>query len=239
MSVLKKCNKCCVEKEDNEFYKNKNTCKSCYEERRSYLYHTTNKERVLNKQKQKREINKNQLRLKRKEYYEKNKDRINERRNELNKKKSEIRKANKIQEKINKQAEIDSLLDKEVLKQRLQWRRASKKYLSSVRNKIHSLIGASIWGHLKQEGISKNRRKWEKLLGYSVDELIAHLEKQFKPEMNWDNYGIYWHIDHVVPKSWFTFNDTEEEAFKKCWGLENLQPLEATLNLKKGNRFCG
>jgi 5-methylcytosine-specific restriction endonuclease McrA len=53
--------------------------------------------------------------------------------------------------------------------------------------------------------------------------------------MTWENYGIYWHIDHIKPLSWFNL----ETEFKDAWALSNLQPLEATKNLSKGNRYIG
>lgn len=84
---------------------------------------------------------------------------------------------------------------------------------------------------------NKRGRKWETLVGYTLQDLIWHLEKQFDDKMNWENYGSYWHIDHIVPKSWFPYQTAEEQAFKDCWGLANLQPLEALANFSKNNRF--
>ena len=55
--------------------------------------------------------------------------------------------------------------------------------------------------------------------------------------MNWENYGSYWHIDHIKPKSLFIFESLEDEEFKQCWSLNNLRPLEAKENIRKGNRF--
>ena len=73
--------------------------------------------------------------------------------------------------------------------------------------------------------------KWEKLVGYTLDDLVKHLENKFEPWMTWDNYGK-WHIDHIKPKSLF-----KEEEFKECWALSNLQPLEAITNIKKYNHY--
>ena len=76
------------------------------------------------------------------------------------------------------------------------------------------------------------------LLGYSREELVAHLEQRFLPGMTWDNMAE-WHIDHVIPKSWFRYASEDDEAFRECWGLENLQPLWGRDNLSKGNRRSG
>jgi hypothetical protein len=71
------------------------------------------------------------------------------------------------------------------------------------------------------------------LLGCSIPEARAHLERQFKPGMNWDNYGFYgWHIDHIIPLASFDFRDYEQQ--KRAWHYTNLQPLWAVDNMKKG-----
>lgn len=73
--------------------------------------------------------------------------------------------------------------------------------------------------------------KWEKLVGYTLEDLIKHLENRFESWMSWDNYGK-WHIDHIKPKSLFNINE-----FKECWALDNLQPLEAHENRVKYNNY--
>lgn len=70
------------------------------------------------------------------------------------------------------------------------------------------------------------------ILGYSLQELISHLEKQFTEGMSWDNYG-QWHIDHIKPVCSFRFASKEDPAFKECWSLNNLRPLWAKDNLQK------
>ena len=76
-------------------------------------------------------------------------------------------------------------------------------------------------------------------MGYVLKDLIKHLENLFDKNMNWDNYGNYWSIDHIKPQSLFNFTSTEEQSFKDCWALDNLQPLEKITNIRKGNRFIG
>jgi len=70
-------------------------------------------------------------------------------------------------------------------------------------------------------------------LGCPDEFFRSWLEFQFDDEMNWDNYGTYWHIDHVLPVS--MFNHDNIEAVKKCWNWVNLRPLEAKENSKKSN----
>ena len=73
-------------------------------------------------------------------------------------------------------------------------------------------------------------------LPYTPSDLVEHLESQFDEKMNWDNYGDYWHVDHIYPQSLLPYSSLEDENFQKCWALENLQPLEATENMKKSNK---
>lgn len=85
----------------------------------------------------------------------------------------------------------------------------------------------------------KGFRKWESLVGYTLQDLINHLQSKLTPDMTWDNYGSLWQVDHITPKSWFKYDVAEHPEFKKCWSLENLQPKLAIDNIKKGNRFIG
>lgn len=68
------------------------------------------------------------------------------------------------------------------------------------------------------------------LIGCSILELKAHLEKQFEAGMSWENYGK-WHVDHILPCARFDF--TKQEDQQKCFHYSNLQPLWAEDNLKK------
>ena len=83
----------------------------------------------------------------------------------------------------------------------------------------------------------KGGRHWESLVGYTLAELMVSLEGKFDEHMNWDNYGAYWHIDHKIPKSHFVYDKPEDDGFKQCWALSNLQPLEQVANRKKSNKL--
>jgi hypothetical protein len=48
------------------------------------------------------------------------------------------------------------------------------------------------------------------------------------------NYGSYWHLDHVIPCA--KFDLSKDDEIKKCFHWTNLQPLEATRNVSKGNK---
>jgi len=105
-----------------------------------------------------------------------------------------------------------------------------------ILKRLKDNVRRSILSYIKRG--TKNNRKWQSILGYTTVDLAKHLESQFTPEMTWENYGKYWHIDHITPTSWFRFTTPDCEAFRKCWSLNNLQPLEAKANIRKGNKLC-
>jgi len=69
------------------------------------------------------------------------------------------------------------------------------------------------------------------LLGESIDFIRGYLQSSFKPEMNWDNYGTIWEIDHIRPCSSFDLTDIEQQ--KQCFHYSNLQPLFKTTDIAK------
>ena len=98
---------------------------------------------------------------------------------------------------------------------------------------LDKIVGTAIYTALKGK---KAERKWESLVGYTIKDLMKHLESKFESWMTWDNYGE-WVIDHIKPKSLFKYETAEDPEFKKCWALKNLQPLEKITNIKKSNHF--
>ena len=85
---------------------------------------------------------------------------------------------------------------------------------------------------------NKGGKSWIALVGYGLDDLVAHLEAKFLPGMTWENYG-QWHIDHVRPVSSYDFEEDMESKVRECWGLKNLQPLWALDNMTKGKKWDG
>ena len=94
-------------------------------------------------------------------------------------------------------------------------------------------ISAGIRKSLKN---GKNGYSWEKLLGYNRKQLFKHLNKTMPSGYTWNDLdGL--HIDHIIPKTAFEFNDYFDAGFKACWALKNLQLLPAIENMKKGCRI--
>lgn len=82
---------------------------------------------------------------------------------------------------------------------------------------------------------AKNGGKTFALLGYSLNELRTHLERQFLKGMSWENIGE-WHIDHIVPLSSFEITNAQCDGFRRAWALTNLRPLWAGENVRKSSK---
>ena len=113
----------------------------------------------------------------------------------------------------------------------------NRKTLSNPKNAMADRVRRQINYYLGKHRISKGGKTFT-LLGYSPMDLIRHIESQFTDGMSWDNRGE-WHIDHIRPVASFNFDSTEHPDFKKCWALDNLQPLWATDNIRKSDKWDG
>ncbi len=140
---------------------------------------------------------------------------------------SRIKYYHKHQEKLNKYHDSYRKLNPERAKQ---W---NKNYYNKRKDnplwRLNSGLSISIGTALRGK---KAGRHWETLVGYTISDLIKHLEAKFVDGMAWENYGK-WHVDHIIPKSKFFYVDTNDPQFRECWGLNNLQPLWAKDNRRK------
>jgi hypothetical protein len=98
-----------------------------------------------------------------------------------------------------------------------------------IRKRINALVWRSLSGN-------KGGASWESFIGYTLQDLMCHIESRFLDGMSWDNRGL-WHIDHIKPLSSFKYKSYDDPAFKECWSLDNLQPLWAKDNLSKGAKI--
>ncbi len=114
-------------------------------------------------------------------------------------------------------------------------RKAAEKRSASATGRLSRIVSNGMRQTLKKG--SKGRQHWEDLVGYSVNELKEHLEKQFLPSMTWENHGTYWHIDHRIPVIAFNFATVDDIDFIRCWSLDNLRPLEKFQNQSKGAKI--
>jgi hypothetical protein len=239
---VKKCSKCGIEKKLNEdnFYLNKGKwhphCKLC---RKQYLatYYQNNKETLNRNTKEYAELHKEEIkeyqsgyRQTHQEeikqyaagYYADNKKELN-RQSRENQSKPENKKKRNLKTKIKRQ--------------------------NNPNVKLKTNVSNSIRRVLKSNGSSKNGNLCLDYLPYTIEELKIHLENLFEPWMTWDNWGIYdpnswndldsstwtWQLDHIIPHSTFHYTSMEDQSFKDCWALNNLQPLSAKQNIIDGS----
>jgi hypothetical protein len=170
---MKTCSKCKIEKELDEFNKNKSRndgldiyCKKCRSQ--------SNKQYCLD--------NKNYQ----KNYYLNNKEKISERSKQYNiNHKEEIKQYN-----INTK-EYRNNRNKQYIKQHRQ--------LNPLYRFLHN-TRVLITSSFKRKGCKKNT-KTELILGCTIEEFKIHIEKQFLYPMSLENHGLIWEIDHITPIS--------------------------------------
>ena len=115
-------------------------------------------------------------------------------------------------------------------------KRKSEKRRTDPKLHLNNIISTAIRRSLKN---GKDGRHWTSFVDYSAQDLINHLESQFKDGMSWENQGFFgWHIDHIKPTDSFDFVSYDDPDFKECWSLSNLQPLWWQDNMRKGNRIA-
>lgn len=68
-------------------------------------------------------------------------------------------------------------------------------------------------------------------IGCNIQYLREWFEYNFTQEMNWDNYGSYWSIDHVIPVCKFDLTNETEKL--KCWNWTNMMPVSIQYNSSK------
>lgn len=127
------------------------------------------------------------------------------------------------------------------------WQKTHKSGVQELKKRAYVNLRRTSRGRLKENFRTrvamsikrgcKGNHKWELIVGYTLQDLMRHLEKKFTPEMTWGNYGSYWHVDHKIPIAAFNFETAEDIDFKRCWALCNLQPLEAKENISKKDRL--
>lgn len=97
--------------------------------------------------------------------------------------------------------------------------------------KVESALRARLYKFIR----GNNKSGIRNLLGCSWLQFRRHLESKFKRGMSWENYGTYWHVDHIIPCK--AFDHGSQEQLRQCWHFSNLRPLSAKRNLAKGGKI--
>lgn len=185
-------------------------CYACDRERRREL-------RKLNPDK----IKEKNLRYKQNlSYYQQEKKRITN---------ANWRKNNKDKTRIHSRSNQIKNREKRLIFAKNYYKEKMKSPIAKLNFSVRTRISISLKNNFKRR---KDRRHWEILVNFTLEELKIHLENKFINGMTWENYGSYWHVDHVKPISLC-------DSFEETWALSNLQPLKGFDNLSKGNRYIG
>tara|TARA_Y100000310_G_scaffold267837_1_gene280082 strand:- start:55 stop:705 length:651 start_codon:yes stop_codon:yes gene_type:complete len=209
--INKTCKTCKIEKPVNMFYKNKNTPDG-------YQYSCSSCHREYRKKYNIVHCDKN--REYNKQYYKKHRERILE-----HKKQYRLQPCTK--KRIEEYERSPARRKQIAVRQR-------ERYKTDVEYKLRRRISASVYDMLV------GRKKYKSILQclpYTMLQLKEHLESQFDEHMTWENYGTYWHMDHIYPQSKLPYDSVDHDNFKRAWALNNLQPLEAAANIRKGNKI--
>jgi len=102
-----------------------------------------------------------------------------------------------------------------------------RKQEKRIPRKLRSIISGAIRDALAGK---KKSAPTFKLLGYTLNNFIAHIEAQFTEGMSWGNFGRgadKWNIEHLIPVSlFFTYHpDDSDRAVIEAWQLDNLRPM--------------
>ena len=209
--MIKQCTSCKVEKELNDFWKNKNSkdgrvtkCIECSKQIKARYRKT-----VRYRQWKERDISREEVKKARRDWMKKDRMKNPEKYREKDKEKRERYKKNgKIKE----------------------WK---LKRLSNPKNNLDHRMGCML-----RKALRRKNGSWQSLVGYTKEQLKEHLEKQFTEGMTWEVFVKgYIHIDHIKPKHLFKYQTEKDEEFKECWSLTNLQPLWARENMIKNGKY--
>ncbi len=101
----------------------------------------------------------------------------------------------------------------------------TRKVRKDIVERIYKNVMARASKYKKKKGLI-TLKPYKEILGCSKQYLAKHLESKFDENMNWNNYGTYWEIDHEIEL--FRCHDVED--FELINHFTNLRPLEKNKN---------
>lgn len=248
---MKVCRRCEVQKNQSEYYKQKQTninkdkydsvCKICRGQKLKENY-IQNKEKKKEYQIKWNKENKNKIKVTNKENHSKNRERNNRfsRKwyNENEEKRKEYREKNK--DKIDRVSKKWREKNKENLDEyNKKYKKDNKEKIKVQRKKYnvkYRLKNSWIFryrymlrGVLDRLGLKKEYNTID-MVGYSAHDFKIYIENLFDETMSWkDKYSF--EIDHIIPITHFK-EDTPQNIVN---ALDNLMPLNPKINREKSN----
>lgn len=220
---MKTCTKCNVEQPLDNFSKDskgkfgvKSRCKVCIKE-----YDTEYNKTNTDKMQQYYINNKERINKQSKQYYTLNREELLEKQTQYGKDNPEVRRKATAKYLKNNPEYYNSY--------------RKQRYNNDPQFKLRIILGNRLNEVLKKNKTYKTSNIIT-LLGCSLNKVKEYLEKQFTINMSWENHGIYWEVDHILPCDSFNLSDTEQQ--KQCFHYTNLQPLTKIDNRIKSNKIA-
>lgn len=203
---MKKCNFCLLDKELEEFPKKGNRCKKCNSNYKKE-YAKKNKLKIKKQQQKWYVENCNKVKNRVKEYDKLNSDKVKQYRKNYNEENYNDEYHRKYR--LNNKQKITDYKKEYYKNNKYLNKKETVNKASNIHLKLKYAVKGMIIQSLKNGDVKKVKNAHE-ILGCSYEEFQNYLERKFTPEMNWDNYAIYWNLDRIVPMSWAK---TEEELY--------------------------
>ena len=87
-----------------------------------------------------------------------------------------------------------------------------------LRAKLHSFLRSK-------------KNNFSPLIGCYKNEFKKWIEANFTLNMSWENYGVYWNLDHVIPLSVFDLTKDDQALF--CFNWKNTRPILCEKNFSR------
>lgn len=120
----------------------------------------------------------------------------------------------------------------EVIKQTIKYQENKKKIDTDF--KLEKQLRSRIYIAFTTKGLKKSNRTW-KYINCTSEFFKKWIEFQLYDGMTLENYGYFWHIDHVKPCA--SFDLSKEEEIEKCFSWKNMRPLRSDKNKKKNDKI--
>jgi len=165
-----------------------------------------------------------------KEYYLSKKEQLSEYNKEYRERNKDKIKALKENRKLKIKDNV--LLQERIRKSKAEYVRNKRQSdpLFKLSGNIRNLIKNSFNRYIADN--KKNSKKTVSILGCTFSEFKDYMSSLFTDHMDWDNYGTYWEIDHIIP----ICTAYDEEQMVKLNHYTNLRPLEIKENRVKGGK---
>ena len=88
--------------------------------------------------------------------------------------------------------------------------------------RIHHICKTQLQNHIRKI------KSTDDYIGTKCERVANWLETNFTDEMQWDNHGTVWDIDHVIPISKWDLSD--QKQVEMCFNWKNISPSPCNIN---------